>query len=363
MNIEWKSEILAKEGYGVIARELLNSIKDNIKITPKEDYVSPDNKLSDSPYIQSIIKSVIKPDSDLVVNFCIPNLYEVHKDKINVGLSLWDSDLLHPSWAMKMAEMDAILVPNDFMLNAVQKMVNKPVYLFKPGFNLEDWKAEGEKIEISETEGKIKYIFDGQWNILSDIERMITGFCVAFRGVEDACLILKLSSEENADKRKAVAAGVQSFLEKLIDIKKRPKIVILTDQLDHEEKKRLYRGMHYFLDISRMENISFTKWRAKHMGIPVIGMAKSGNREVSDLIVDSHFDPITGVRVNLLDSNQKWEVANTDSLIETLEKSYQIIKNNQYKELSDLARSRAEERNNKTDLIEVLTRIYNETKK
>lgn len=362
MNIEWVSEILAKEGYGVLAREFLYPIRDQIKVTAKEDYVKPENKIQGSDYVQNMIKSVAKPGGDAIINFCIPSIYSYKEGKFNIGLSIWESNVLHPSWKAHMERMDAILAPTEYMQNTLQKCLpNTPVLKFNPAFNLDNWNKDGNIMEVSETEGKIKFLVDGSWNVVSDIERLVQAFVLAFQDNKNVALILKMSVEKNGDKRRNIQHGVNAFLGKLLNINNRPTVVLLTDEFESEQKAALYRGCDYFLDITRLEGINFNKIRIKSMGVPVIGMNKSNNKGTSDLIVDSHFEPILEVKTPFFDSNQYWEIANTDSLIETLRSAYDMIlhRRNEYEALSKSAEQNVQ-KHRKTDVLEVVEKAYGE---
>lgn len=354
--IEWSGEILAKQGYGVLARQFLSPILDKIKVSPEEDYVKPENKIEDSRFIKAIIQSKIKPATTTRIHFKLPNLYKVDPEVINIGSCLWDTNMFHPEWVKHMNKMDGLLFPTSGMMTAALKSgVNIPCGFFNHYLDLSMCSGEGDKLSLSGTENKVVFLLDGSWSITNDIERLIAAFSIAFSNIQNVVLVLKLSTEQDVNKKKIILAGVQEFINKLIEPRNRPNIIVFTDELSPEKSLELYRGAHYYCNISRASTIDVNLATARACGLPVIGTEIPNREDLIDFKVSHHREPIMGIRAPFYNSYQMWSVANTEELMNKMLEAYRLVMiGAEYKKLRASCEKKTKEKYSSTNLLEAI---------
>jgi hypothetical protein len=360
MIINWKGEVLAKQGYGILTRHFLKPIVDQIKLIPNEDYIKPEDRIVDDFWIEKVIESSIEPDADITISFSIPQLYSPDDGKFNIGMSLWDTDHYPREWIPVMNKLDAVLVPSSRMKEAALHSGINNVYEFKPNLELDRYSIEGEKTEITGTQGKIKFIYEADFNKFSGFENLIAAYCVALEDVEDSCLIIKSGTNDpNPDKRKHICGALQSIRNKLIGIK-HPHIHIITDLLTDEQTSSLLRGADYYIDTMLATTIDQAAVRAMACGLPMITHNHTDIDEC--LSVRSYTQPISEVNAPFYGSYQNWRVPDHLDLVEAIRSAYFLSKNEpeQYKEKKQVVSTQVKSKYSNTDILEVCQRAKQE---
>lgn len=363
--IEWVGEVLSKQGYGILTREFLFPIKEDVKLIAKEDYISPENKYSSGIWLEETVSSYLKSDSPIRVSFSIPNLYAKEKDKFNIGLSLWDSTLYPIEWAQKMNEMDALIFPSEGMAQAYKNTGSKvPIAVFNPFFNTSKWTLSGNTTEIAANKEYVKYLFEGSWDPKSNIPELILTFTSAFERLDDVMLVLKIECS-NLEEQGQIKGAIHGLINGLRPIN-RPKIVIIFDSFSEEKSCELARGCHFYIDTILCSSIPISRIRAACCGLPLVvnTIDNSPKLNCDTLSFASSYAPITGVNYPMYRIDQMWRRPDIGHAITKLRLSYDLVKSNklQYNELRELTSKEYKQQFSSTNLIEVCENLY-ESKK
>lgn len=93
--IEWRGEILAKIGYGIQARRILDLIYRagiKVKLLPAENYLPPNMKIDDPLWINRIEESKSLPAAPIRINYCIPTVAEFSPTAFNILYTMWETN-------------------------------------------------------------------------------------------------------------------------------------------------------------------------------------------------------------------------------------------------------------------------------
>lgn len=352
--IEYRGEVLAKQGYGTYARKWLKDIVDDIKLVSKEEYVPPDQKIEDSFWIQQIVKSSIKSSPDILLHFSIPPNWTKEEGKFNIGCALWDGFPYPEQWAGIINNtVDAIVVPTYGMKHALAPVTDLPVKIFKPKYDLSYTSKAVEKV-IPGTEDKVRFFYRGDFNYLSGVKELVRAFSIAFGSQKDVVLILKLDLP-NADPnmQHAVRGNINQFLQGLVGIPS-SNIKVLTDDLPDEEVFSLQKGCHYFFSLEKSIGIDIRVMEAAACGLPIIS-PELFNREIVSLPIESHKSPCVEFRGNLWSSRQWIQESHMDSTFEVLRAAYATYREDKdtYKKYKKDLETQVAWLEHDTDLLEV----------
>lgn len=353
--INWIGEVLHNKGYGMFTREFLKPIVDEVKLEPREDHIKPEEKIDDEFWIEQVVEGSIKEKADINVNFCIPHLYKPDPERVNLGLSLWDTDCYPREWIMAMNQMDGILSISEDMRDALENGgIKVPVRVFNPHLNLERFTTEGPVTEVTGTENLIKFFYEADWNKMSGFEVLIPIFAIATEQIKDACLIIKTGvASDEPDKRRHIASSINEIKKRLSGIKP-PKIFLITDLLTESQTCDLIRGCDYYLNGMLASTIDAAAIRAMACGLPAIG--HTGSNKVNLAFEATGFrTPILQTQAPFYGSYQNYSVPDSRELIEAIRYAYYIKKTNRekYSILSEESSTNIKRMFSETDLIQV----------
>lgn len=359
--IEWVGEVLAKVGYGILTRELLLPIVDQIKLVPKEDYVKPEDKYIDGIWAEKVIESLMKPESDIRVNFCIPTLYEYIPGKFNIGMSLWDVDPLPQEWVTRMNNMDAILfLNNDMAMTASKSGVRKPIAVFSPYVNLDRWSNTTDKIKL-ETDTDIVYFVDESWGPNSNLEELVTAYCIAFDGVKNTTLAIRIDNAGSVDQKKSVRGSIHAIINRLNGLN-RPKVLVLDDDMSEAEMNSLINSSTYYISARSSTAFDMQIIRAAAIGVPIIG-TNLPNRDNSLLSfkINTYSVPML-VPAPFYKYNQYCKKPDIRDFVEKLRYSYNLFLSDKagYSRLIQTKKEEAGKKYGSTNLLEVCDHLYKE---
>lgn len=357
--IEWGGEILAKDGYGILTREFLYPIKQDVKLIAEEDYVPPEKKYSSGIWLEELVNSYLKSDAPIRVSFSIPNLYKKIDGKTNIGLSMWDTNMYPIQWSQNMSKMDALIFPSKSMMEAYKRTGNNnPCASFKPHINTDRWASTGPITEVTSTENSVKYIAEGSYDARSNFTDLITGFVVAFEGVRDVSLIIKVESE-NVDEQRQIRGKVHELIN-FLKPRIRPNIMIMFDKLNEEQNAALFRGCHYYINTSTCMALPLGSIRAACCGLPIISGDAPYKTPVPDYLTYKVTSaPVIGINEELYRIDQMWSKPDMGSYIHNLRTSLGIYHNKTaYLKLKGDTEKQYRDYYNGTDLIEVCEALH-----
>lgn len=359
--IEWVGEILAKVGYGILTREFLMPVRDEVKLVPKEDYVKPENKYIDGLWAEKVIESMIKPESDVRISFSIPPLYDYIPGKLNIGMSLWDLDTLPQEWVKRMNDMDALLFPtSDMAANAVKSGVTKPVAVFTPHISLSRWLGEIAPLEL-DTKSDVTFLVDDSWGPNSNLEEVIQAYCIAFDGMRNVTLVIRIDNAESIDQKRNIRGAIQSIPNRMPGLNK-PRIVVVDDTMSEEELNSLVKSATYV--ISGKSSISFDMQtiRSAAIGVPVIATAiPNRDNSLVSFKIQSYSVPML-VSAQFYKYNQFCKKPDVKDFVEKLKYGYNLFMSDRtgYGRLILSKREEACKKHGSTNLLEVCDHLQKE---
>lgn len=334
LNIEWCGEILAQIGYGVQTRNILRPLIEGgakVKLIPAEEYVPEHRKVNEPFWIKALEESKVMPDMPMRINFSIAPQFRVRPGAINVGFMQWETTRVPNEWVPILNQMDYLLVPSDTAIDAYRMAgVNVPIKVLRP--NISDPGVDGPATSISEIpEGTVKFLFSSNWIPRKNHSDLITAFCCAFHGIQDAALIIKTwPTNDDTNNKRHIENGVRHFSDRLRGIN-RPRIYLLSDIVSQEKVDSIIRSCDVYVSASKAEGfdsatISAMAMQKLVLGIP-LGIRSEYIKPTTSLPIDFSLEPIVDSAAPGYDTYQAWARPNMQSLIGAMHVAYNLIKN------------------------------------
>jgi glycosyltransferase involved in cell wall biosynthesis len=258
------------------------------------------------------------------------------KDKINIGLWAWETDLLPKEWIETGKQFDEIWTVSNYSKNIIQKYFpEKPIYsinIIGRKFNILNKSEYKKKYKLSDDLFICLYIFDFN----SDFYRKnpigaIKAFKKAFKENENVFFIIKISNGE---------LHPQQLFELYKEANSTDKIWIINHELSIEELTEIYNISDLYISLHRSEGSGLTIMEMIMMEKPVVCTNYSGNldfcKENYTNLVDYKLVPINkeSMYYTMLEGREsKWAEPNIDDAAIKIKSVY----NNYQKELEKMS--------------------------
>ena len=334
LKFNWQSEILAQVGYGIQARRILRPLIEggaSIKLIANEHYIPEERKINDFFWKNQLENSSSLPDSDIQINFSIPEVYNLKPNTINIGYTMWETDCYPKNWARAINNCSRFLVGSPALVSSAKKAgISVPIDVLESSLDVSLWTKEGPKLTIAGSKpNTIKYLFIGNWIPRKNYEDLITAFSYAFNDIDDVELVIKTWGSNNTPEAKGhIENGIRHITSKLSNIN-RPVVSVITDLIPEEKIANLMRGCDVYVSASHGEGFDLPLTQAMACGMLVVANDFLGHCYLDNsnaLLYPYTMTPVVGSGAPNYDTYQMWSRPDMGGLINKLRESYNLIK-------------------------------------
>jgi len=206
---------------------------------------------------------------DLVLLFTTPNYwYRYHKDTNHVGLTLFECDRIHPSWVMKMNDMDGIITTSKFCRDVFKLCgVKKKIDVVPIGIDTSIFYPPTKEYKESES-SELKFIAVGQYTSRKGFDLLLKAWLEAFKDVQDVSLTLyTFRSNVSEPEFKAIEKDIDT----IIKGRSTPKVTLKRPYCHQRGYAEILRQHHVFILPSRGEGFCIPAVEAQACGLlPIV---------------------------------------------------------------------------------------------
>lgn len=268
----------AMSGVGDATRQNIASLKRQRYPTAIED-ISLDTIFDVE---SSIEKSDFNPlEAEIVIAHVnadmLPQVYKNKKQffgKYTVAYMAWETAFFPSEWKNRDQYCDEIWVPSSFAKNAIEKVMDIPVFVVPHPLSLPSkYLPDSSRKDIAVKKGIFRYLVS--FDACSDVERKnphsaILAFKEAFNNQESVKLIIKIS---NADRCGENLAKIHDLI---CDHKN---IEVISKNLSKDDYLELMKSIDVYVSLHRGEGFGLNIQQAMAMGKPVIVTNYGGNTD------------------------------------------------------------------------------------
>jgi len=221
-----------------------------------------------------------------------------------IGMTVWETDKIHPLWTKYINEVDKVIVPCEWNQQVFENCgVYKPIEVIPHIFHSSP-KVNASIKEIKEDEFVFYCI--NNWTIRKGFEDLITAYLNEFTSKDKVVLVLKTyksayTQEENQK--------IRNIVEDIIKKYKTPaKIILLLKQMSDEQIAGLHNIGHCFVSLTKAEGFGLGLFEAAGNGIPVICTGYGGQTQfIKDYLIDYKLIPVEGTPwIKWYKNDQHW---------------------------------------------------------
>lgn len=220
-------------------------------------------------------------DSDITIAHVnadmLPEIYSIKRhlfSKYTIAYMAWETESFPKEWEDRDQYCDEVWVPSNFVKNAIEKIINIPVFVVPHALSLPaKYLPDASVADVPRTEGVFKFLVS--FDACSDVARKnpntaILAFREAFGDDDRVKLIVKISNSDRCGKN----------LEKILAlIGKQKNIQTIFNNLSKEDYYRLLKSSDVYVSLHRGEGFGLNIQQAMAMGKPVIATNYGGNTD------------------------------------------------------------------------------------
>jgi glycosyltransferase involved in cell wall biosynthesis len=225
-----------------------------------------------------------------------------------IGITVWETDKLHPKWIPWLNQVDKIIVPCRWNKTVLQECnIIKPIevipHIYKPLTNI-----KSQIIGIN----KDDFIFYtiGQWTIRKGIEETIRAYLNVFTKKDKVCLLIKtFHSTYNNDQKQII----RDYVEKIMNEYRNPaKVILLLEEFTDKQICALHTIGHCYISLCKAEGFGLGMFDAAGMGKPVICTGYGGQTDfIKNWLIDYELIPVKGMEwISWYLEEQNWAMPN-----------------------------------------------------
>jgi glycosyltransferase involved in cell wall biosynthesis len=330
--IRYTAPIFDSSGYARASRDYILSLHNAgvpITVNPVSFEKARPNLGKNGQIIASLVNKPIEYNINLI--HLTPEHVPIFKqpNKVNVNLTVWETDRIHRDWIDYCNQADALIVPCKWNIDVFRNSgVNKPMIVVPHGIDLSDVDSVNEKLEIEGLSDN-DYVFYSvfQWNERKNPFGLLRAYYTAFAGRRDVALVLKTYGADNSDRE------IEGIVRNVMNIKKNitfykdkpaPKVVLVTDLLSDVEIIKLHNRGDCYISLAHSEGFGLGYFHAMASRKPTIGVGGSGNEEFmnkdNSYLVDYSWSPTIGMpHFVWYTCDQMWPEPNMKDAIEKLQ--------------------------------------------
>jgi glycosyltransferase involved in cell wall biosynthesis len=322
--VKYICPVFDQSGYGEASRNYVLALhRAGVPITVQphcfEHNPPPVGTEEEREILQSLVNKHI--DYDTVIIHLTPDLIPQHAienpGKRLISYTVWETDLLHPTWVRAMDPVSEVWVPSQWNVDAFKRSgVEKPIFKVPHGIDTKSFEtADPTLFDIPGIKENDTYTFYSimQWNARKNPEGLLRAYYNAFDASDNVRLVLKayVGAHQTADESTAIKNMVQAIKRDMGPLNF-PKINLVTDFLSSDQMKAMHLFGDCYVSLPHGEGWGLTAFEAGLAGKPVISTGAGGSVEYmtheNSYMIRAHETYVSGMSVfnPWYLGNQKW---------------------------------------------------------
>jgi glycosyltransferase involved in cell wall biosynthesis len=295
--------------------------------------------LSQHPNINPELRDLIhKPiQYSHVVLHTVPEYWHrfMEKDKVNVGYTAWETDLLPAHWPTILEKMDDVLVPSTFNQQVFSRCNRKlsvraipHIAELHPALALAQLQDFREKYQIN-PDNRLFYTINA-WNGRKNLGYLLHAYLLAFTNVDNVSLVIKTSKMGDRHTKSRTKEPVRKIVSTILGNYDNPANVILIDDdgLSDKEISILHEIGDVFVSLTHGEGWGMGTAYAASIGNPVIITGWGGQMDYIPKnypgVLDYSLEPVIfKPGMPSYSPDQNWARADFDQAIEKMQDVHQ----------------------------------------
>jgi glycosyltransferase involved in cell wall biosynthesis len=271
------------DGYGCSAEAMvLSAVRDHGADITFVGYDWVDERYTDPELIAMKRNEVYVCDHELVVVYFLPYALPRFQTKININMTMWETDKIPDTWARIINDLaEGVIVPSEHTRAVFQRDLDVPVVAVPFGTDVKlnryidrdgvrQVTRRSEYVFLMSRRSEYVFLMSGLLHYRKGLEFALRAFREEFsNGEPDVKLWLKT-------RRNFLDAGEE--IETLAD----PRVTVIDEDYTREQMVRLYHQADCLLATSRGEGSGLTPRDAMATGLPVILTDWGGLSELAD---------------------------------------------------------------------------------
>lgn len=290
--------------------------------------------MSEDQYLIKILtESKPKPEGDIIFNFCIPPLYNLHPSKINIAFTSWEVDVVPSSWVNNINKLHALFVPSIAIKNVMTKSgVTVPMYVLPYPISQSELDNITPIDVMSHLKRSCTFLYSCSYTPRKNIEDLVMAFCSSFDGNEDVALVIKTWAANNDNGARSAIQNSIGHLSNKMNCIKKPTILVVTDLMEDQDFKALVKGSDVYVTTSRGEGLDSGLITAMGLGKVCVSDANLGHSDYVDSnnsIRYTHlYRPVVDSGTPYHSAKMRWAYPEYASLCKALHLAYAAVKEN-----------------------------------
>jgi len=310
--------------------KMLHKYKFNIRAISAEPGAKGIPMSEDPELISILTESRNKPEGQIMFSFCIPPMYNIVPGKINMAFTTWETDKLPGDWVQQINKLHAVFVPSDIVRQVfVESGVKVPVFVMPYPIDTDNLDKIEPVTVSAEIPRKVTFLYSGAYTPRKNLEDLLLAYCSVFDKVDDVLLVIKTWSPTNdSNSRMAIQQAISGLVSK-ISCERRPKISIITDQLEDNHARALIKGADICVSTSKGEGLDLFMLESMALGKLCVTTMSMGRMDYvftnSANVVDTTVRPVIDSGTPFHNTKMNWDVPLYSSLTRELLAAYNSI--------------------------------------
>ncbi len=269
-------------GFGVAARAHLAALDGaGVDVAARAVLFDPRGHLRDAPFDAPLDRLVRRSHAHRAVlvhstPLALPLLREA--GRLNIGVTVWETEALPAHWDAPVRTMDELWVPSEFSARAFRQATARPVHVVPHPVVAP---PPGPRRFPGVPDDLFVFLAIFEWQDRKNPEGVVRAFRRAFGGRRDVALLLKVGSRLGADHGETLRL-IERLTPTGIPFRTPPVFAVLQDALPPAAVAQLYRRADAYVSLHRAEGFGLCMAEAMAAGLPVIATGWSGNLEFMD---------------------------------------------------------------------------------
>jgi glycosyltransferase involved in cell wall biosynthesis len=192
----------------------------------------------------------------------------VNKNVRIVGLTVWETDKIHPTWVKYMNMVDYVITPCDWNREVFTKQISVPVFtVHNPIVQLappdNSFKTPFNEAVFGGWDEKMVFYTITEWTARKGIEDLIDCFLATFTEDDNTCLYIKTSTISQRDAELYIESKRSKF-------EKPPVIHVNTSDVSDNQISTIHKRGSIYVSLCKSEGTGLGACEATLWGNPVI---------------------------------------------------------------------------------------------
>ncbi|UFJ42517.1 glycosyltransferase family 4 protein [Brevibacillus humidisoli] len=330
MKLTFICPVFDASGYAHVARSIIFGLLERgflIRILP-----SNGNKLdaglppAQRERLQTLCQSNILPEGPIVQIGLVQN-FLLFPNRINIGMTMLESDHVPAHWVETCNRMDQIWVPSTFNQTTFVKSGVRPekVAVVPIGVDVNRFHPRVAPLKVGPFENRLVFLSNFEWVIRKGYDLLLQAYLEEFSQSDPVALVIKTYEGSHFDPSGKKMRAVWKEMIQRYGIRRPPLLEWITDGIADEDMPSFYTAGDCYIIPSRGEGWNLPALEAMSCGIPVITTNWSAHvdfvqEQTGYLIRVEGFEPIpqSGSPNDQIYRGARWAVPSLSDLRERM---------------------------------------------